>query len=161
MPRHHLVVLLTILAAGQGCEPKRAPPPAPLRVSADQFHSLRWIEGRWRGSDGSTESFFEEYRFTSDHAIRSYSFVDSTLIEVEDSAMIELAGDTVTSRGSNSSWVVTALNPSSVTFEPQLNATNSYTWASTSDSSWTATLSWRDADGDPKQRVYQMRRLSQ
>ena len=161
MPHHQLVVLLTILAAGQGCEPRGAPPPTPLQVSVDQFHSLRWLEGRWRGSDGTTNAFFEEYRFTNDHTISSYSFVDSTLIEIEDSATIELSGDTVTSRGSNSAWVVTALNQSSVTFEPQLNATNKYTWASTSDSSWTATLSWRDADGDPKQRVYQMRRLSQ
>jgi hypothetical protein len=133
--------------------------PAPATVTAADLQRLRWIEGDWRGTGGGVPPFFERYRFLDDSTIASYTFTDSTRAQVADSGRIALSRGVLTSRGGTSAYVATEVGDGRVHFEPQENAANAFTWTRESDSSWTATLRWEDAEGVPQERAYRMERV--
>jgi hypothetical protein len=133
--------------------------PEPMPVTVEQFRSLTWLEGHWRGTLADTMPFFERYRFQDDSTIGKWEYADSLGRQVSDSGWIRLRGRTVTSGDSARGYVVTALDSASVHFKPRGAATNAFTWRRMSDSSWTATLTWRDRAGTAMERVYVMRRI--
>jgi hypothetical protein len=155
--------LLAVAGCRKGDQPAvQAPPsaaPVALRVTPAQFRSLGWLEGRWVGTENGASPFYEGYRFAGDTLLRSYDFADSTAAPATDSSAIVLSGDTVLTGSGSSRYVLTALDSATATFEPLRNARNAFTWHRTADSSWTATLSWRDSTGQRRQRSYEMRRL--
>jgi hypothetical protein len=134
-------------------------PPTPATVTPAQFNSLRWLEGTWLGTQNGENPFYEGYRFINDSTIRTFTLQDSTARQPSDSGAIILKHGVVSSGSGNTLYVVTALDSTSVHFEPVRNARNSFTWTRTSPDSWTATLQWTDQQGTPQQRIYRMRRL--
>jgi hypothetical protein len=156
------LLLVPMLAAAAlatvACEGRRpsTAAPVPLAVTTSQFQQLRWLEGAWRGSGGGYDGFFEGYRWVDDSTIRKYEYADSTLVVVSDSGAITLRGGEVRSASVRSSYVVIALDSSSVTFAPERGATNGFVWRSTGPAAWTARLTW-DSAGVPRERLYEMR----
>jgi hypothetical protein len=162
MSRNALFCLIAVVACGGEPEPPAAPAEiAPIQVSADQFKSLKWLEGKWRGTLNDTMPFYEEYRFMNDSSIATISYVDSTMKPPKDSGKIELrAGVVANGRIGGERWyVLTAIDSVSAHFEPRGNASNAFTWRRESDRSWIATLGWRGPTGTQNQRIYAMKRL--
>lgn len=161
--RHGACILAFVLLAG--CQQKEEPAPServeptPMPVSVEQFRSLAWLEGRWRGTLADTMPFFERYQFQDDSTMGTWTFADSLRTQVSDSGWIRLRNGTVTSGDSARGYVLTALDSASAHFKPRGAASNAFTWRKTSDSSWTATLTWRDRSGQAMERIYVMRLL--
>ena len=135
------------------------PAAAPATVSLEQFGALRWIEGTWRGSGDEQPTFYERYTFADDSTIRAEASSDSTFPTPEEAGAIRLRGGRVTTGEQNMEWAVTSLDARSVRFDPVRGARNTFVWTSTSDTSWTARLSWTDREGTPHERIYEMRRM--
>ena len=139
------------------CDRGSAPPQStPLDVSVEQFQQLRWLEGTWRGSGGGVSSFYEGYRWINDSTIRKYDFADSTFSTATDSGTIARRGGVVRSGSETVSWVVVALDSTSVQFAPERGAVNAFEWRRTAPDAWTARLTW-DSAGVARERVYEMR----
>ena len=157
------LLLLPLVSGCQREEVPPDPPPAssvtPLQVDARQLRALVWLEGMWRGTQADTAPFFERYQFRDDSTISTLTFADSLGTQVVDSGLIRLRAGIVTSGDSARGYVLTALDSMTAHFEPRGAAVNAFTWQRTSESSWTATLTWRDASGQPIERVYVMRLL--
>ena len=158
-------ILLAVVSGcrGEGTQQEAAlspaPPATPLQTDARQFRSLVWLEGMWRGTQSDTAPFFERYQFRDDSSISTFSYRDSLGTQIVDSGMIRLRDGVVTSGDSARGYVLTALDSVSAHFEPRGASVNAFTWQRTSETSWTATLTWRDANGQPIERVYVMRLL--
>ena len=156
---------LLLLSLVSGCQPKEPDPPSPapaatpLQTDARQFRSLTWLEGMWRGTQSDTAPFFERYQFQDDSTIGTWSYADSLATQVVDSGKIRLRAGIVVSGDSARGYVLTALDSVSAHFEPQGAAVNAFTWQRTSETSWTATLTWRDVNGQAIERIYVMRLL--
>jgi len=160
------VACMLLLSVLSGCQREEASPPptpeaaaTPLQIDARQFRSLSWLEGMWRGTQSDTAPFFERYQFRDDSSITTLSYADSLGTQVVDSGLIRLREGVVTSGDSARGYVLTALDSVSAHFEPRGASVNAFTWQRTSETSWTATLTWRDAAGQPIERVYVMRLL--
>lgn len=157
------LLFLPLSVACQREEVPHDPPPAssamPVQVDARQLRSLSWLEGMWRGTQSDTAPFFERYQFRDDSTISTLTYADSLGTQVVDSGLIRLRDGIVTSGDSARGYVLTALDSMTAHFEPRGASVNAFTWQRTSESSWTATLTWRDASGQPIERVYVMRLL--
>ncbi len=160
MMRFSRVAIAVALLSGACRSSDRPGSAAPARITLEQFQSLRWLEGTWRGDEAGADPFYESYRFLNDSTILSATYADSTARVVSDSGVLAFAGGRVTSRGGTAVWVLTAMDPLSLRFDPVANATNSFVWTRQSTDSWTATLRWRDAKGEQRQRAYRMELVS-
>lgn len=147
-----------LMAFATSCERPQSAAPG-LDVSAAQFQQLRWLEGTWRGTGGGINAFFEGYRWVDDSTIRKVDFADSTVAVVTDSGDIALRSNRVRSVSSTRSWVVVALDSTSVRFAPERNASNGFEWRRSALGTWTARLTW-DSAGVAKERVYEMRAIT-
>lgn len=132
----------------------------PASVSAEQFASLTWLAGRWRGAAATGAPFFEAYVPQAAGAIRTYSYADSTFAAPSDSGLLQLRGDTLFSGSPSMQWVATHLDSVRVEFAPWSGASNRFVWRRTAPGEWTATLEW-DSAGTPQRRVYEMRAVRQ
>lgn len=152
------IAVAAVMAAGCTAAPERpeAPPaPTPAKVSAAQFASLAWLEGRWRGVDAGGAAFYESYAVVSPTLIRSFTYSDSLFGTPNDSGALELRGDTLLSGSPAMQWVVTYADSAQWRFAPWRAASNAFTWERVAADTWTATLRW-DSAGVPKERVYRM-----
>ena len=155
-----LPVLLAIVIATACAETaNRQALPDPVEVTAEQFASLAWLEGEWRGSGRGVAPFYESYAFVDDSTIESRVYTDSTLTQVADSGRILFSGGALVSSGGGAEYVATRLSGSEVHFEPRANASNAFTWRRESESAWTATLQWQDESGEDRSRTYRMERI--
>lgn len=133
-----------------------ADPVRPASVSAEQFRSLAWLSGRWRGTDATGAPFFEAYVPQTSTAIRRYSYEDSAFSAPSDSGLLQLRGDTLFSGSPSMQWIATYLDSARIEFAPWRGASNRFAWQRTAAGEWTATLQW-DSAGVPQQRAYEMR----
>ncbi len=158
--RRHATALLLLVMLASACaresrEPQR-PTATPASVAPEQFATLAWLSGRWRGSDSSGMAFYEAYAVIGPSEIRSYTYADSTFAQVTDSGSIILSGDTVFTGSPSQRWVATELDSTGVRFAPWRGASNSFAWRRGAEGSWTATLQW-DSAGVAMSRTYSMR----
>jgi hypothetical protein len=161
MSRIALLLALAAVAACGGEQEQPAPPPsAPevpaITVSLDQFKSLKWLEGKWRGTLNDTMPFYEQYRFVNDSTIESLGFADSTMVPPRDTGFITLRAGKVQNGSGDRYYLVSEIDSGSVHFEPRERANNAFTWKREGDG-WIATLRWKDSSGNPVQRTYVMK----
>lgn len=165
-----IAAALLILACRQADRREPGPPASPagtgtraaaVTVTPADFRTFRWIEGTWRGTGGGIDPFYERYEFVDDSTLRRYSFADSTLGAVSDSARIGLRGSQVLDPVHDPEWQVTAFDSTSWRFESIEHAGRAFTWRRDTPDSWTATLESRDAAGNPQQRIYTLVRLAE
>lgn len=155
------IIALALSACTEDVVPDGAPGTSadavqPARITAEEFGRLRWLEGRWRGAEGTGAPFFESYRFVDDSTIQQYSYADSTFAAVSDSGLIRLRGDSVTSGWPVPRYVATGISADSVHFAALPGRANDFTWRSGGHGRWTARLTW-DSAGVARERIYDMR----
>lgn len=51
---------------------------AESQFSRSDFQKLRWLEGRWRGSEGGENAFYERYHFVNDTTIEIGYFANDS-----------------------------------------------------------------------------------
>lgn len=143
--RHSLV--LALLVAPLQATSLGAQAAEPVPVSPSTFHSLRWLEGVWRGSGGGFEAFYEDFRWADDSTVLRHSYSDSTLATVTETSEIRLRdGHAFQWRnGERRAAVVLARNDS-------LRFSSGVLWIRRSDDHWTAIL----ANG---RTTYELRRF--
>lgn len=152
---HTLLFLLLVAGCARNSpDAQTAVSPASNLTTAD-VAKLRWIEGTWRGSGVDQPPFFERYRLENNTTLLVDSFPDEKLDKVEDTSRFELKDG----KFGSSNYLASSIDESSVNFEPIAGkAKNSFRWERVSDNSWKATLKWT-ADGQAKERVYNMERI--
>jgi hypothetical protein len=133
---------------------------APLRISATQFQSLRWLEGRWRGKAPAATPFYQEYAFLDDSTLATRTFADSAFRRATDSSEVRLRGGEVVNQSGSRRWAVTAIDTLRVRFTPVAHAHHAFTWRRESADVWTATLRWPARIGRRTRTViYRMTRV--
>lgn len=157
---HHLrrLTLLASLALLPGL-PASAQQ-APLRVTASQFRSLHWLEGRWRGAGPAGAPFYQECIFRDDSTLATRTFADSAFTRATDSSEVRLRGGEVVSQSGSRRWAATAIDSARIRFTPVAHAHHAFTWRRESDDVWTATLRWPARIGRRTRTVsYRMMRM--
>jgi len=148
--------------AAQSPSPAAASPsPVPKQITPGDLAKLRWIEGTWRGTGGDVPPFFERYKFENETTLLVETLADETLSKVSDQSRFELKDGHFGYSAEGSGSVATALDDTSITFEPTGKSRNSFRWQRESANSWKAVLKWTDKNGAAKERIYSMERLRQ
>ena len=151
-----VVLLLSLASCNSG---QQFQPPKPKTLTAADLQKLRWIEGSWRGTGVNQPPFFERYRFENDTTLAVDHFEDETLAKVTETSRYELKNGEFRNDSGSRGYVATALDDSSITFEPLSAGSNSFMWQRDSKDSWTAHLSWLASGDKPAgQRIYKMER---
>lgn len=128
----------------------------PARVSAEDFASLEWLEGRWMGSGGDAGAFYEEYRILDDGSIEQIRWSDSTFTTPAGRSTIEFRdGYVMKSRDGQVESLVTRMADDEIRFESAESGRSGFTWTRVSDDAWVAVLD-RRGEGPV---VYNMRRM--
>jgi hypothetical protein len=166
------VALVSLGATACGGEVKEeAAPPAetaaavrnavlPVTLDRAQLARLKWIEGSWRGTGDSTAAFYERYSFPDDSTMVSITFRDSALQAISDSSVYMLRDGQFGNGGTGARWVATAMDETSIHFEPIARARNNFTWKRVSADEWSAVLETPAGEGRPaSSRTYTMRRI--
>lgn len=152
----HLTILLLLCFAVCDQGPQFTPP-KPKTLTAEDLKKLRWIEGSWRGTGVNQPAFFERYRFENDSTLAVDHFEDQTLAKVTNTDRFELKNGEF--RDGSGGYVATALDDSSITFEPLKAGSNSFIWKREAKDSWTAILKWQASGNKPAgERIYNMER---
>lgn len=144
-----------------GAAPDSAPAPAaavqPAAVSAEQFASLGWLIGDWRGSGGQYPAFYESYRMLNDSTIEQRAYSDSTFTTATETSEIALrSGSIQSSRDGSVRNIVTRISGDSVFFARPNSAGGEFVWVKGPDGQWTAVLG---GAGGAAPTVYEMRRI--
>ena len=136
--------------------------PAPVvagTFTLDDSRRLRWLDGRWRGFEPNGNKFYEEYRWLNDLTIAMHAYSDSTFTKASDISRVEFRGGTISNESRTARWVATRLDSTGIDFGPHHGATNHFTWAQESPTTWNATLRWTDKNGRPQSVVYALHRF--
>ena len=150
-----LTVVLLLFFAACGGGQQSFQPPTPKTLTAADLQKLRWIEGSWRGTGVNQPPFFERYRFENDTTLAVDHLEDESLAKVTSTSRYELKNGEFR----DNDYVATALDDSSISFEPLKAGSNSFVWKRESKDSWTARLSWHASGNRPAgERTYQMER---
>jgi len=128
--------------------------PTPAHLSAAEFAGLAWLEGRWVGSGGGYDAFYEEYRFVNDSTLEQRTFPDSTFAEPDRRSLIEFKGGQVLkTRNGQVESMITRLSGDTIRFERARGGGGGFTWLRVAADHWRAVL------GRPDQPVvYELRR---
>ena len=144
------LALLPVAARAQSAPAPAAP--AARRWTLEQFRSLRWLEGRWRGQLPNGGFFYEERAFTDDLTLATRTFAgDSTFTSVRERGEVTFRGGVIASGGGRRQ--VISLDVSHVLFVSAGSA-GTVRFDRRSNDHWTATLS---SSGAPDV-VYEMHR---
>jgi hypothetical protein len=142
---------LCVLASGQ------ARAQTPTQVSPEEFAALSWLEGRWVGSGGGGDAFYESYRFVNEGTIEQTSYPDATFTTPSSRSTIEHRGGFVMkSTDGTVQSVVTRLDDEEIRFEWADRGRPGFTWTRISDEEWVAVLEQKGQ----APIVYNLRRVS-
>ena len=158
-PRLVLLALAVVACSKSDTASTKASPVPAAQISAAEFKSLSWLEGKWRGIDENGRPFFEAYRRVDDSTIHEGSFTDSTFGRQKDSSTINLRGGIVLDQGTGKPWVATRIDSQSVEFTSKDSPTHHFRWTKQSADRWQATLFSTDARGGLQQTILSMQRV--
>lgn len=123
-----------------------------------EFNHLRFLEGRWEGTGPDGSSFYEEYAFAGETAMRSTRFKDASFATADDGSEVRLEDGQVVSTWNAFSWRANELVPGRACFSP-VQAPSSFCWERMSDELVHVTQRWSDEQGNPQEYVVPLRRL--
>lgn len=165
--QHRFLATLTIasflflIGACRSSSPTNQQSPQPKTLTTADLTKLRWIEGSWRGTGDIDKPFYERYKFENDTTLVVESIADETFEKVTDVSRFELKNGAFGSSSGESGSVAVALDDNSITFAPLGKARNSFRFQRENVNTWKAILTWKEADGTPKERVYTMERVAE
>ena len=126
---------LALSACRQGEPANRGP-----EYSARSMSALRWLDGTWRDSGSSGNTYYEVYRFESDSFIRIRYYSDVTLAEARDSSSIYIRAGAIYHETPMGRWRATHLDSLGIRFDAVDEAGRSFVWRRETPTSWTATM---------------------
>jgi hypothetical protein len=130
----------------------------PAPVTAEQFASLSWLIGEWRGSGGQYPAFYESYRRVNDSTIQMKAWADSTFAVATDSSEIAWRAGVVQSSGGGSVQnVLVRISGDSLHFAKVTGQGGDFVWARETPDRWTAILSPARAGDEPT--IYRLERI--
>lgn len=159
--QHLLLAAFLFLMAACGAaqtNQSQSKKPEPKTIAAADLAKLRWIEGSWRGTGDIDKPFYERYKFENETTLLVEGIADEKFDKVTDVSRFELKDGHFGSSSGESGSVAIALDDNSITFAPLGKARNSFRFQRETVDSWKAILTWKEADGTPKERVYVMER---
>ena len=129
----------------------------PAAVTAEQFASLSWLIGEWRGSGGQYPAFYESYRRVNDSTIQMKAWADSTFVVATDSSEIAWrAGAVRSSSDGIVKNVLVRISGDSLYFANAAGQGGEFVWARETPDRWTAILGPARAGGEPT--IYRLER---
>lgn len=105
----------------------------------EEFATLKWIEGRWKGIDAAASSaFYEEYNFKNDTLILMDALNNPPKLDqvTEDYGRVFFFKGMILHQSGNSIWRATNITSDLIEFEPLQNADNHFKWQKSSNNSW-------------------------
>lgn len=130
--------------------------PEPAEVSAEEFAGLSWLEGRWLGSGGGYDAFYEAYRFVDPGTIEQTTYPDETFAEADGRSTMELRdGHVGKFRNGVRESFLARLAGDTLRFE-RPSGRPGFTWIRITDDEWHAIL---DRPGGAEPVVYVLRRV--
>lgn len=156
------VLLLAVHACGErrpdeAAAPDAEPPQA-APVTVEQFASLDWLIGEWRGSGGQYPAFYESYTRLNDSTILMKAWSDSTFSAATDSSEIALRGGAVRSSSDGTvKNVLVRISGDSLYFARATGQGGEFIWAREAADRWTAILGPARAGGEPV--IYRLERV--
>ncbi|GMV04536.1 MAG: hypothetical protein AMXMBFR53_08160 [Gemmatimonadota bacterium] len=124
-----------------GLAPAGAQQRAETLFSREAFASLAWLEGRWVGSGGGFDAYYEEYRALNDSTWEQRTFPDSTFSTPDGTSTIEWRGGVILKRrGGTVETRVARIAGDTARFEPVVAGRRGFTWFRVSRDEWRAVL---------------------
>lgn len=133
--------------------------PSPKNITTAELAKLKWIEGSWKGTGDIDKPFYERYKFENDTTLLVETFPDEKFEKASESDRFELKNGEFGKFVDGGGSVAIALDDNSVTFAPRSKG-NIFKFQRETPDTWKAILTWRDANGNPKERNYLMTRIA-
>jgi hypothetical protein len=131
--------------------------PAPAELTATDFAGLAWLEGRWLGSGGGYDAFYEAYRLVNDSTLEQTTYPDESFDEPDGVSTLELRdGQAIKYRDGEAESMIARLAGDTIRFERVPPRRGGFTWIRIADDEWRAILD--RPSGDPV--VYTLRRVN-
>jgi hypothetical protein len=123
-------------------------------ASKGKLKALNWIEGNWKGMDGSNP-FYEIYKIKNDSTlvITSYEWNGRDSSKTSISSLRRRDGSYYL--GDNFNWKVIDISEGSIFMEPVFKAVNTILWKKKDQNTWEAILESKNG-----RKVYVMERVS-
>ena len=137
-------ILFTLLLAACAA-PATAKEPL-KKFTQDDFKQLKFLEGRWQGTDPKGSAFYEQYDFPDAVTLRSQRFPTKEFLKPSDTSTVTLNDGQIVSRWGDFSWSAAEITPDKACFAP-VKAPSSFCWKLASTTSVEVTQRWLDASG--------------
>lgn len=148
----HMLPVLAMIAAPLAAQDT----PLPAEVGDDEFRGLSWLEGRWVGSGGGFDAFYEAFRFVDDATLEQTTYPDDSFAEPDGRSLLRFQGGQILKyREGRVESVLTRLDGDTLRFERVPPGEGGFSWIRVNDGEWQAIL--ERPGGNPV--VYTMRRI--
>lgn len=115
--------------------------PEPAEATLDAFRGIAWLEGRWVGSGGGYDAFYEAYRLLNDSTMEQTTYADDTFGEPEGVSEIRFRdGQIFKVREGELESVIIGLSGDTIQLERVPPAAGGYAWIRVDDDTWRAVL---------------------
>ncbi len=148
--------LLSVLLAATVLN-ANAKEPAPT-FTQTEFDQLKFLEGRWKGTDPKGSAFYEQYDFPAPGTLRSRRFATKEFAQSTDSSTVTIKDSQIVSRWGDFSWRASEISRDKACFEP-INAPSSFCWSLSNESLLQVTQRWKDADGKAQSMTMELTRI--
>ncbi|MBC9033206.1 hypothetical protein IAG41_12475 [Sphingomonas sp. JC676] len=125
--------------------------------TAEQFATLKFLEGRWTGTAPDGTAFFEQYDLGAT-ILRMRRFGDPSFVTMSDESQIMLEGGRIESRWDDHSWHAVELGDGLVRFEA-IDAPNGFSLRRVDANTIEVQQRWRNAKGKPQMHALRLHRL--
>jgi hypothetical protein len=131
--------------------------PQAQAYTAEQFATLKFLEGRWTGTAPDGTAFFEQYELGAT-TLRMRRFGDPSFVTMSDESQITLEDGRIGSRWDDHSWQAVELGDGLVRFEA-IDAPNGFSLRRVDANTIEVQQRWRDAKGKPQLHASLLHRL--
>ena len=122
------------------------------------FNQLKFLEGRWQGSDPKGNVFYEQYDFPDGVTLRSLRFPTREFATSTDTSTVTLKDGEIISRWGDFSWRASEITRDKACFEP-VNAPSAFCWTLSSPTALEVSQRWKDASGKEQTMTMALKRL--
>ncbi|MET0310052.1 MAG: hypothetical protein ABW023_15200 [Sphingomonas sp.] len=126
--------------------------------SAEQFATLKFLEGRWTGTAPDGTAFFERYDFPDSTTMRVRRFGDPSFVTMSDESRITLEDGRIVSRWGAYSWQAAELADGLIRFEA-MRAPGGFTWRRIDADTVEVQRRWIGLKSKPQSHVLTLHRL--
>jgi hypothetical protein len=126
--------------------------------TAEQFATLKFLEGRWTGTAPDGTAFFESYDFPDATTMRTRRFGDPSFVTMSDESRITLEGGKILSRWGDYSWQAVELGDGVIRFDA-VDAPGGFAWRRIDAATVEVQQNWVDPKGRPQRHIMLLHRL--